>query len=248
VPNDVAFLALVAPLSLVLLYRQPRSVVGILAALSILLSVCAVCALRSRGAILTFIVSIICVAALLRPRLSLACGLVILISALLVDGFLGFPLMAKFGSVWDNKFSDIGVGGRIKLWSTAWAMFLEAPLLGHGAHTFTYSEWPLTVLWAHNLYLEVLAEQGIIGLAALGLLLACGASRAYQIQRAAPGEARILGAGAFAGLVGFCLAAAFELSLLRLWAVIMLFALLGVIAQLSPLETKRRPSNLGLIT
>jgi O-antigen ligase len=233
VPNDVTFLALVAPISLVLLYREPRSAVGALAALSLLSGVCAMGLLRSRVAVLTAVVSVSCAATLLRPRLGLACGPLILILALMVDGFLGFPMVAKF--------SETGVGGRINLWSAAWDMFLAAPLLGHGAHTFTYSEWPRTVPWAHNLYLEALAEQGIVGLAALGSLLVCGVLGAWRIQRAAVSEARILGAGAFAGLTGFCFAAAFELSLLRLWIVVMLFGLLGVIAQLSP-DAASRPA------
>ena len=40
VPNDVAFLAVIAPLSLALVYLQPRSAVAILALTSMVLSLC----------------------------------------------------------------------------------------------------------------------------------------------------------------------------------------------------------------
>ena len=52
----------------------------------------------------------------------------------------------------------------------------------------------------------------------------------------------MLGAGAFGALGGFCLAGVFELSLLRLWVVLLLFTLLGVIAHLSPHTQTREGS------
>lgn len=233
VPNDTAFLALVAPLSLALLCCEARNAVRVLSALSILLSVCAVCVLQSRVAIMTMIGSITCAVAFVRPRLALPFGLVILTATLLIDGFLGFPLVTKFGLIWDAGSGGLG-DARIPIWSAAWAQFLEAPFLGHGPHTFDYtSPDSITVRWVHNLFLESLAEQGIIGLAALGFLLFCGLSAAHNVQRAELTETRILGAGALAALIGFCFAALFELSFLRQWVVIILFALLGVIAQLA---------------
>ncbi len=231
VPNDTAFLAVVAPLSLALLWCEGSKAVRALAVLSILLSVCAVCVIQSRVAILTMIGSLACVAALLRPRLALPFSLVILAVTLLIDGFLGFPLVTKFGLIWNagaSRFWD----ARIPIWSVAWANFLQAPLLGQGTHTFDYTSIDLiNTRWVHNLYLETLAEQGIIGLAALGYLLISGLSKALTLIRAELPEARILGAGALAALIGFCFAALFELSFLRQWVVIILFSLLGVIAQ-----------------
>ncbi len=249
VPNDVTFLAVVAPLSWALLYRAPRSAVGLLAALSILLSVGVMCLLLSAVALLTMLTAITCVAALVRPRLGVACGLGLLLVALLVDGVLGFPLVAKFGHNWAAEAGYLWSGessrlweaesmriwyGRLPIWVTAWAMFLEAPVWGHGPHTFVYRAADGTSMaWPHNLYLELLAEQGLIGLAALGFLLVVGVSTAWHTHRVAQGEARMLGVGVFAALVSFCVAAFLELSLLRQWVVISLFVLLGVIAQLS---------------
>jgi hypothetical protein len=91
----------------------------------------------------------------------------------------------------------------------------------------------VTIPWAHNLYLEVLAERGIVGFAALGVLLVRGLTIAWHTQHAASAEARLLGAGALGGFIGLCGAAAVELSLLREWVVVMLFTFLGISAYLA---------------
>ena len=196
------------------------------------------------------IIAVGCFATLLRPRLGFASGLLILIPVLIVDALLGFPLLAKFDGFWDS---------RIRMWLATWSMFLDAPFTGHGAHTFVLLYKPYlndlnlpswvpvdphaTVPWPHNLYLEVLAEQGIVGLVVLVFLLACGLAIAWKLRRAPLSEDRILGAGASAALVSFCFSAIFELSFNRQWVVIILFALLGVLAHLSILATGRKDQN-----
>ena len=59
VPNDVTILAVIAPLSLMLLFRKPRGLVGLVTALSLLLSVGAVCAYQSRTAVLTMSIALL---------------------------------------------------------------------------------------------------------------------------------------------------------------------------------------------
>lgn len=84
------------------------------------------------------IVSITCAAVLLRARVALVCGVGVLILALLVDGSLGFPLAAKFARLWDDEFSGMRQE-RLTLWLAAWDRFLEAPWLGQGSYTFSYT-------------------------------------------------------------------------------------------------------------
>jgi O-antigen ligase len=251
VANDSTFLAVLAPLALVILYHRPRSLGGIVAALALLGSGGVIVLLRSRTALLTMLISLMCAAALLRPQRRLAfalgCGLTLVGLALLLDGCLGFPLLAKVVREWQGS-------GRGHLWRVAWAMFLDAPWVGHGPHTFVrLYRWYLHELglpspshispWAHNLYLEVLAERGLVGFLALGSLLACGLAAACRIQRAATGEARRLGAGALAGLIGLSSAAAVELTFLRQWVLVVLFVLLGVIAHLTVSPTRLREGD-----
>jgi len=245
VPNDATFLALLCPISAVLAFHAPRSKGAILAILAIGLTVCAICLLRSRAAMLTLIGSMTCAAALVRPRLALACGLATVACLLLVDACLDFRLLGKFRDPWHDE----GISGRILLWSSAWGMFLEAPLLGHGPRTFTYAMTP----WAHNLYLEALAEQGIVGLLALGFALVRGLASGWRITRHPDVETRMLGIASFSALVGFCIASALELSFIRQWVWIVLFTLLGIISRVARLQRDRpeggmdRESNRRLV-
>ena len=240
VPNDATSLALIAPLALTIFYREPCGWEGFFAVTALLLSVCSVVLLQSRVATLTMLVSLGCAAALLRPWFGVICGLTTLFIILLVDSLLGFPLVAKFGQLWD---------ARLSLWFVAWSLFLDAPVFGNGPHTFgllyqsRLQELPMPawltldphahVPWAHNLYLGILAEQGMIGLAALVFLFVCGFTLAWRTYRTNSGDRQIFAAGAFAGLVGVCVAAFFELTLMREWVGIVLFPLLGLISQLS---------------
>ena len=68
-------------------------------------------------------------------------------------------------------------GDRAWYWNVAWQEVVDAPIVGKGAGTFELA-WlerqpiPAPVLDAHSLYLETLAELGLVGLALLGLALA----------------------------------------------------------------------------
>lgn len=93
-------------------------------------------------------------------------------------------------SLWEKStgsVDDITQGGtRFFLWQGAWQLFLQHPILGTGA--YTYSDLYQTVridpsgpgLYAHNDYLQILAETGLIG---LGLLLALLALCLYFVYR-----------------------------------------------------------------
>jgi O-antigen ligase len=236
VPNDLTVLAIIAPLSWVLLYRTPLSLGTLVPVLSLLLSAAAVGVYRSRTAILTMLVTLlftIAVSQRVRQRwLWWVGGLVVLLLVLLtcLDVF-HFP-----GPSLLTKFLGKGLSGRDKYWATAWTMFGDAPLVGQGPHTFgRFHKTP----WAHNLYLEVLAEQGLLGLLTLGGLLSCGLGGGWTLRRAPTEDGRLLGAGALAGLVGFCAAGVVEITLLREWVVTMLFMLLGVISHLVSMQLPR---------
>jgi O-antigen ligase len=65
------------------------------------------------------------------------------------------------------------------LWRAAWQLFKERPLVGIGPDNFRlrygealgYPRWDGNVR-VNNLYLEVLVGSGVLGIAALGLMLA----------------------------------------------------------------------------
>jgi O-antigen ligase len=236
-PNDLTFLAIIAPLSLVLLYREARQACRLIAGLSIFLSLCAACVFRSRTAVLTMIISLTCITLLTQRRRRLVAGLAALLALLLLVLLLNvlfFPNSQLVAKVMRNDYDTLD--GRTPVWSAAWTLFLNAPVVGHGPHTFgVFSKIP----YVHNLYLEMLAERGGLGLAILGVLIAYGLAAAWRLKRVASSDATFLGAGALAGLVGFCSAAMVDLSFVHQWVAIILFVLLGVIARLSSLTQDR---------
>ncbi len=225
VPNDFTFVALVMPLSGLYLAPGYGRAKRIVAGLSIAIGLGAITVLRSRISLLTAFVSLTSFAALKRPRLALVAMIGVLLIFGATDAALDFTLLSKFAHL-DN---DEGLTGRISLWSTAWALFLQSPWTGHGPHTFVFER----VRWVHNLYLEALAEQGIAGFLALLLLLGYGLRCAWRVARSGSEESAHLGGATFAALAGFCFAALFELTFLRQWVPLVLFALLGVLARLA---------------
>ena len=242
VGNDVTFLAVIAPLSFALMCGQARYATTVTAGLSLVLTACVVGLFLSRGALLILLVSLGGAALLIRPRLAIAGGISLLVATVAVDAALGFPFAAKFGRVWIDGLQD----GRTDLWPLALSSFREAPWFGHGPYTVVYTaaDQRETMRWAHNLYLDVLVGQGLVGLGALGFLLARAFSHVCATHARARGETRTLNAAAFAALIGFCLSGFHETSLLRLWAVISFFALLGVIAHLSTVTATKEVESL----
>ncbi|MHB8651471.1 MAG: O-antigen ligase family protein [Gaiellaceae bacterium] len=87
--------------------------------------------------------------------------------------------------------------GRWEMWTTAYHEFLGHPLLGDGAGSFLF--WweqhrpiPLFVQNAHSLYVETLAELGLVGLGLVALVvltgLAVGIVRVLRADRALGGS------------------------------------------------------------
>jgi hypothetical protein len=102
VGNDVTFLALIAPLSLALLWERPRTISGAVAGVSLVASTCVIALFLSRGALLTLVVSLICVASLVRLRMALYTVGALLVLAAAVDVSLGFPLANKYARFWND--------------------------------------------------------------------------------------------------------------------------------------------------
>jgi len=240
VPNDLIFISLIAPLSVSLVYQKPRSLISIVAIISILLSVSVIVIFQSRGALLTLLFSVTCVAGLLWPRNLKAFAILTVLLILLVSLAIGVDVMHNYALF--NKFAKGGMSGRSSGWLITWHMFLDAPLLGHGIHTFwlllkTYSE-AINVptggmSWAHNLYVETLAEQGIVGFTSLIAVLLNSLWVSWKTTKAQLQDVRILSVGALAAMLGFCLAAISEITFIRYWCVTMFFSLLAIISVLS---------------
>lgn len=84
-------------------------------------------------------------------------------------------------SIFSHSEVDTSVSMRIDMWTGAWQMFLDHPGLGvgWGAFKFVYPAYNeliqqagITIFHAHNMYLNILAETGLIGfLLFMGILV-----------------------------------------------------------------------------
>ncbi|HET7510343.1 MAG TPA: O-antigen ligase family protein [Solirubrobacterales bacterium] len=114
-----------------------------------------------------------------------------------------------------EHFGDLSGAGRGEFFRVALDAFGEEPIIGHGAGTYRFS-WdqlrhtPQTVLDAHSLYLEPLAELGIVGgllvLGLVGTLLWAG----FGAWRGASGPRRELHAVLLAAALAFAVGAAID--------------------------------------
>lgn len=107
---------------------------------------------------------------------------------------------------------------RVLIWTSAWQMGLESPLLGKGWGAFElfypFYQGPLLSAYegirslrthannAHNEVLEIWSQAGLAGLASFLLVLAVLARAFLHFRRAGDGESRLWSAALAAGVIG----------------------------------------------
>ncbi len=234
VPNDLLILVflLVFTINLLYFYRDSRAHL-LLVSIAFAFQFLTLVIYQSRGGLILATTAVILTSVLRKhgwQSLIPAAALLFF----LAEGLSGFALTQKL-------LATSTLSARVPLWMAAWSMFLDAPWLGQGPGAFsllypqylaaiTLPDWvvmdPRHMPWAHNLYLELLAERGLIGLgafvAAIVLTLQALLGNRVWSNHPAAAYARVcvLSCGALLLAGGL-----FEFSLLRFW----LLVLLGVI-------------------
>lgn len=134
------------------------------------------------------------------------------------------------GNDFRGRLTQAGSNGRVKQWEVALDAFSEAPVLGlgagkYGGFWFLERDRDLKVEDAHSLYLESMAELGLVG---LGLILIFVLCVVVGTALRARGDGRHLYAGLFAALLVWSLHAGidwdWEMPAVTLWV----FALSGM--------------------
>jgi hypothetical protein len=153
------------------------------------------------------------------------------------DGVAGVHLLSSSGT------------GRWQFWSAALDEWRSAPVLGRGAGSYeswwaAHASFTYFVRNAHSLYLEVLAELGIIGLLLLATALAYGACTGIaSTLRVGDGE-RVTAASLVGVLFGFLLGAGidwvWQLTALTAVGMVSLGLLAGPVALSSSGDVPRR--------
>ena len=243
-PNDLAtFLIVVTLILLAYVLAQPdRSQTKRWALLALLLG-CLVLT-QSRAALIGFSFGFLLLLLLLRERRK-----VVWMSV----GF-GFLIVFGFSSLrnelWEVlTLSDIASKDRLVMWNTAWRMILDRPLFGHGLNTFmanylAYVAGPTNgPAYAHNCFLQIAAETGIVGLLTF-LWFLSALFRMYwhplgpqvtevTFDHPEIRETRFALIGIAAGMAAFLVQSAFDTNLYALRQAALFWTLSGVGAGLS---------------
>ena len=193
-PNDFAFFLLAATPFALLLARGGRTRRLLFGACTALL-VTATAATFSRGALLGLAVVLVLglLLGLVRLR-SVALGALVL--AVVAGGLL---VLSADTAAWVQRsleekqhVADANVDSRFASWTIAAEMTADRPLLGHGPGGFGLAALDYAPSWitdtthldvAHQMYLDVASELGLLGLAAFGAVLGCGALGAVRARR-----------------------------------------------------------------
>lgn len=159
---------------------------------------------QSRGALAGFLVVVVLgVASVVRGwklRIAVLIGTLILAWTLV-------PLLPDFSQHLTVKAEDSSVASRLIVFASAAQLFLQSPIVGVGygnfRHLMDFDVFDLRANnWdAHNMYLQVLAETGILGFVAFGSLLLLALVYARRIFRRGGDLSRLLG---FATLAALC--------------------------------------------
>lgn len=250
-PNQYGgYLAFLIPLALaVVLTRRFGAAARVSASAAVALGVVGLALSFARGAIIGLVLGSLIWLAVLRPRAALAVTAVVaLASALLIPG----TLRERF----DPEATRGDVPLRVDIWGSALEIASRHPVLGVGVNNFAagYERLPSTLTFAsqrhfleaeeflvpphaQNLYLNVLAEGGVVGVAALLLLLGMAVVVLYRAARARDPRTVAVGLGGGAGVIAVVVHSFAEVTLLTELA-LPFFALAAVAAVYVALEQR----------
>ncbi len=174
-------------------------------------------------------------------------GQVVVAASVAAIACLALALYVQFG----RPFQDNG-GGRFSFYQDALAMFVSNPLAGGGPGGFlrnevtTHSVPPWHPLQhAHDMYLNTLAESGLIGLIGFGALLAAAGWTCITVWRKRPSH-RPLIAGPIGGLVAFCVGGLFDTPIAQFGPFFLTTVLLAYIAAGLPVQSEPKRNRSGL--
>jgi O-antigen ligase len=139
--------------------------------------------------------------------------------------------------------------GRLHFWSIAWQIFLQHPILGAGMNGFgvafsQFDTWKgmYRVENAHNDYLQILADGGILGFACVAVFLFLLFRRGIaNLRDNSDGLRRSIVVGALAGCTGILIHSAFDFPL-RTPANALMFLLLITLAVSNSFSSRKQRS------
>jgi len=189
-PNDLGLtLALAVPLAWYLAARTSSRAARNLYQLYVPAAVVAIALTGSRGAMLALAVALLIVPLMIRQlgaaRLAIM-GVVSGLTAYVVYAFVPPAVLTRLSTVGEQIASG-SISARSNIWSTGFEAFVQHPLLGHGTGAFAQAVYGVSTgsvdQVAHNAFLSVLVEHGLIGSIVLGLALLLVTVRIPRMER-----------------------------------------------------------------
>jgi len=169
-PNSLAMtLALGLPMAWYLGMTHPKSRVRWICRLYLPIGLFGIVLTGSRGGLITAMVALLIVPLAmtnLSPGKLVSTVAMLAISGALAVAYVPDTVIARLSTTGESV-QDLSLGGRFRLWQAGMHAFFQRPVMGFGTSAFKQAINPemgsLTQL-AHNSYISVLVEEGIIGL------------------------------------------------------------------------------------
>ena len=163
-------------------------------------------------------------------------------------------------AAWQDRVADVGrldrpeIATRLDFWDAALSMFQGSPVLGVGLNSFDVAYVDLEQTGrsflpgsglaapesAHNLYLNTLAEQGLVGSAALFLLILAAGRMVLALRRSADARIRGFGLGLLGAGIALLVSNLFDVTFVDPKTSMLAWTLLGVGAALQRIDARSR--------
>jgi putative inorganic carbon (HCO3(-)) transporter len=196
----------------------------------------AVLATLSRGGWLGFVVGVVTMAVLLPGRRRLILGTTGIVVLILLIGGLAGPVAARLGTgAGASPFQTLL--DRVPIWSAAITLWVQHPVFGIGLDNFNnyiFAINPdLDVNQAHNLFLNILAERGMLGITTFVIVLTVLFRALGRSLHLAPSPGyRILAAAITASFVAFLADSLFDVAYYDYKILLLFWLMAGIAASL----------------